>query len=226
VGSVRVRVASVVAAARGRYFPHGTRRRARYRAAALVLLALCVLVPLGVLAYVVGSGTPVGRAILLIAFGLVLPLGALVAFALLDRARPGRAPWWKALLAWILSAPAVLVGVVALLVGRGSGAALAAGTVLWAEVPNDEDHGRTSKVRPVVVAADGGREVLVRWFTTQDKSRRGDFVQFSPAQQKACGLDGVGHSTWLSTETMSLRRAALREPVGAVPADLLRRRPV
>lgn len=223
MGSVRVRIASLWAAARGRWYPHGARRRT-YREAALLLFAACVVVPLLAVLWVVLVGPSVQRTLLVLAASVLLPFGALVAFVLLDRVSPGRAAWAKVVGAVLLSAPAAVYGVVALLLGRGR-PALDAGSVLWAEVPNDEDQGRTSKVRPVVVVADQGSTVVVQWFTSQDKSRRHDYLEFTPEQQRACGLDGVGHSTWLSTQARPLPRAALREPVGRVPAELLARRP-
>ncbi|MGE3810819.1 MAG: type II toxin-antitoxin system PemK/MazF family toxin [Candidatus Nanopelagicales bacterium] len=224
MGSVRVRLASLGAAARGRWYPQGTRRRREYRLAALALMALCVLGPLAAVAWILLARPSFASSVLALALGAALPFGALVAFGLLDRIRPGRAPWWKVLGALLLCAPAAAVGVVALLVGRG-GTRLERGTVLWAEVPNDEDGGRTSKVRPVVVVGDAGDFVEARWVTSQDKSRRHDYVELTVADQRASGLDGVGHSTWLSTETRTLPRAALREPVGRMPAELLARRP-
>jgi hypothetical protein len=224
MGSVRVRLASLGAAARGRWYPQGTRRRREYRLAALALFALCVLGPLIAVAWILLARPSVATSLLAVVLGVGLPFGALVAFVLLDRIRPGRAPWWKVLGALLLSAPAALAGVVALLVGRG-GTRLERGTVLWAEVPNDEDGGRTAKVRPVVVVGDAGGSVDVRWITSQDKSRRHDYVELDVADQRACGLDGVGHSTWLSTETRTLPRSALRQPVGRMPDGVLARRP-
>jgi hypothetical protein len=230
MGSIRVRIGSLWAAARGRYYPHGTRRRRTYREAALLLFALCLLVPLAALAWVLLTAPGAGRAVLVLAIAVALPLGAVVAFVLLDRARPGRGTWAKVVLAWLLSAPAAVLGLVLLVVdllrgGAGTASRLEAGAVLWADMPNDEDHGATSKVRPVVVVADQGSDVLVRWFTSQDKSQRHGYVEFTPAMQQQVGLDGVGHSTWLSGEARPLPRTAFREPVGRVPADLLRRRP-
>lgn len=224
MGSVRVRLASLGAAARGRWYPQGTRRRREYQLAAIVLFSLCLLGPLVAIAWVLQARPGVPSSALAVVLGVALPFGALVAFVLLDRVRPGRAPWWKVLGALLLSAPAAVVGAVALLLGRG-GTRLERGTVLWAEVPNDEDGGRTSKVRPVVVVGDAGDSVEARWVTSQDKSRRHDYVELSVADQRASGLDGVGHSTWLSTETRTLPRSALREPVGRVSAELLARRP-
>lgn len=229
MGSIRVRVGALWAAARGRYFPHGTRRRRTYREAALLLFALCLLVPLAAIGWVLLTSPGAGRAALVLAGAVALPLGAVVGFVLLDRVQPGRGTWGKVVAAWVLSAPAAVLGLVLLVVDllRGSGGAprLEAGAVLWAEMPNDEDRGATSKVRPVVVVADEGDDVLVRWFTSQDKSQRHGYVEFTPAMQKQAGLDGVGHSTWLSGEARPLPRGAFREPVGHVPADLLRRRP-
>lgn len=229
MGSIRVRVAALWAAARGRYYPHGTRRRRSYREAALLLLALAVLVPLAALGWVLVTAPGAGRALLVVVAAVLLGFGAIVAFVLLDRVRPGRAPWWKVVLGWLLSAPAAVVGIVLVVVdlvrGDGGTARLAPGAVLWAEMPNDEDRGATSKVRPVVVVADQGDDVLIRWFTSQDKSDRHGYVEFTTAMQKQAGLDGVGHSTWLSGEARPLPRSAFREPVGQVPAAVLRRRP-
>ena len=42
MGSVRVRLASLGSAARGRWYPQGTRRRREYRLAAIVLFSLLV----------------------------------------------------------------------------------------------------------------------------------------------------------------------------------------
>ncbi|MGD9954493.1 MAG: type II toxin-antitoxin system PemK/MazF family toxin [Candidatus Nanopelagicales bacterium] len=228
MGSIRVRIGSVWAAARGRYYPHGTRRRRTYREAALGLFGLALLVPLLAAGWVLLTSPGVGRALVVVIGAVLLAFGSVVVFAQLDRVQPGRAPWWKVLVAWILSAPGAVAGVVLLVVDllRGSGGGrLQTGTVLWAEMPNDEDHGATSKVRPVVVVADEGSDVLVRWFTSQDKSERHGYVEFTVAMQKQAGLDGVGHSTWLSGEARALPRSAFREPVGQVPAELLRRRP-
>ena len=61
---------------------------------------------------------------------------------------------------------------------------LATGTVLWADMPNDADNGATSKVRPVIVVADEGDRVQVRWFTSQDKSQRRDYVEVGAALQR------------------------------------------
>lgn len=230
MGSIRVRVGSLWAAARGRYYPHGTRRRRTYREAAVLLFAMFLLVPLAALAWVLLTSPGAGRAVLVLGVAVALPFGAIVAFVLLDRAQPGRGTWAKVVLAWLLSAPAAVVGVVLLvidLLGSGSrtAARLEPGAVLWAEMPNDEDRGATSKVRPVVVVADQGSSVLVRWFTSQDKSRRHGYLEFTPQMQREIGLGGVGHSTWLSGETRPLPRSAFREPVGAVPPRLLQRRP-
>jgi hypothetical protein len=228
MGSIRVRIGSVWAAASGRYYPHGTRRRRTYREAALGLFGLAVLVPLLAVAWVVLTSPGAGRALVVWIGAVLLAFGSVMVFAQLDRVQPGRAPWWKVLVAWILSAPGAVAGVVLLVVDllRGSGGGrLQPGTVLWAEMPNDEDHGATSKVRPVVVVADEGSDVLVRWFTSQDKSERHGYVEFTVAMQKQAGLDGVGHSTWLSGEARALPRSAFREPVGQVPAEVLRRRP-
>ena len=230
MGSIRVQVGSLWAAARGRYYPHGTRRRRTYREAALLLIALCLLVPLGGVTWAVLTSPQVTRALVVVAVAIALPLGAVVAFVLLDRIQPGRAPWGKVVVAWLLAAPAAVVGLVLLVVdllggGSRTAARLAPGTVLWAEMPNDEDRGATAKVRPVVVVADQGGSVLVRWFTSQDKSQRHGYVEFTPSMQKQVGLDGVGHSTWLSGEARPLPRSAFREPVGRIPVDLLHRRP-
>jgi hypothetical protein len=229
MGSIRVRIGSVWAAARGRYYPHGTRRRRTYREAALALFGLAVLVPLLALGWVLLTSPGAGRALAIVLGAALLAFGSLVVFAQIDRAQPGRAPWWKLVIAWILSAPGAVAGVVLLVVdllrGSGGGARLQPGAVLWAEMPNDEDRGATSKVRPVVVVADQGDDVLVRWFTSQDKSQRHGYVEFTVAMQKQAGLDGVGHSTWLSGEARPLPRSAFREPVGQVPQDVLRRRP-
>jgi len=229
VGSLRVRIGSVWAAARGRYYPHGTRRRRTYREAALALLGLAVLVPLLALGWVLLTGPGAGRALVIVLGAVLLAFGSVVAFVQLDQVQPGRAPWWKLLLGWLLSAPGAVVGVALLVLdlvrGAGGAARLQPGAVIWAEMPNDEDRGATSKVRPVVVVADQGGIVLVRWFTSQDKSRRQGYVEFTQAMQKQVGLDGVGHSTWLSGETRSLPRSAFRDPVGQVPPELLRRRP-
>ena len=229
MGSIRVRIGSLWAAARGLYYPHGTRRRRTYREAALALFGLAVLVPLLAVGWALLTSPGAGRAVLVIGGAVLLAFGSLVVFVQIDRAQPGRAPWWKVVIAWILAAPGAVAGVVLLVVdllrGSGRGARLHPGDVLWAEMPNDEDRGATSKVRPVVVVADQGDDVLVRWFTSQDKSQRHGYVEFTTAMQKEAGLDGVGHSTWLSGEARPLPRSAFREPVGQVPAELLRRRP-
>lgn len=229
MGSIRVRIGSVWAAARGRYYPHGTRRRRTYREAALALFGLAVLVPLLAIGWVLLTAPGAGRALTIVLGAVLLAFGSLVVFAQIDRAQPGRAPWWKLVVAWILSAPGAVAGAVLLVVdlfgGSGGGARLQHGAVLWAEMPNDEDRGATSKVRPVVVVADRGDDVLVRWFTSQDKSQRHGYVEFTTSMQRDAGLDGVGHSTWLSGEARPLPRSAFREPVGQVPAELLRRRP-
>ena len=227
MGSIRVRIGSVWAAARGRYYPHGTRRRRTYREAALALFGLAALVPLLAIGWVLLTSPGVGRALVVALGAVLLAFGSVVVFAQLDRVQSGRAPWWKVLVAWILSAPGAVAGLFLLVVDllRGSGGGrLQPGTVLWAEMPNDEDHGATSKVRPVVVVADEGSDVLVRWFTSQDKSERRGYVEFTVAMQKQAGLDGVGHSTWLSGEARALPRSAFREPVGQVPPEVLRRR--
>lgn len=224
MGSVRGRIGLLWSEARGRVHANAGRRRRAHRQAAQVLFAACVLVPLLAVGWLLLTGPSAGRAAVVLAASLVLPFGALVAFVLLDRVKPGQAAWPKALLAALLSAPAAVYGVIDLLVGRG-GPRVATGTVAWAEMPNDEDRGATSKVRPVVVVADQGSTVVVRWFTSQDKSSRHDYLEFTPDQQRACGLGGVGHSTWLSTQTRPLPRSALREAVGAVPPALLQRRP-
>jgi hypothetical protein len=90
-------------------------------------------------------------------------------------------------------------------------------------MPNDEDRGATEgpSGRRGGRPGDGGRA----WFTSQDKSQRHGYIEFTTAMQKEAGLDGVGHSTWLSGEARPLPRSAFREPVGQVPAELLRRRP-
>jgi len=224
MGSVRGRIGLLWSEARGRVQPHTGRRRRAHREVAQLLLAACVVVPLVAVGVVALTDQTAGRALLLIAGSLILPFGALVAFVLLDRIQPGRAPWAKAVAAALLSAPAAVYGVVDILLGRGR-PGVAVGTVAWAEMPNDEDHGATSKVRPVVVVADQGGEVVVRWFTSQDKSSRHDYVEFTHEQQRQCGLEGMGHSTWLSTQTRPLPRSALREAVGSVPPALLQRRP-
>jgi hypothetical protein len=89
MGSIRVRIGSLWAAARGRYYPHGTRRRRTYREAVLALFGLAVLVPLLAIGWVLLTAPGAGRGALVIGGAVLLAFGSLVVFAQIDRAPRG-----------------------------------------------------------------------------------------------------------------------------------------
>ena len=87
-----------------------------------------------------------------------------------------------------------------------------AGEIWFAQVPFEDGTG--SKDRPVLVLSVTGRSVMAARLTSQDRSRRSDYLLVPD------GIPGLSRRSWVSVRPVRLPRSALRRRTGD-PGDAL-----